>query len=336
MGMESWDKGLGKGTSCNFLIHSGLEFGLTVLQAKFHRVKRDVIDDVRQVFPHGQILNGALIRREISLRVVARGSESDYHPDPRMTLTTLWTRNEVKRQFRREITAVTEEEIADLITAAEGRSVPTREEAIRALIKGKLKIPLDDLCYFRPGTRDVHEKMMWASTRTTTRIEDIAYCLIGIFDVSMTIAYGEGKRAFYRLMEAIIHRCGEWQIMAWAGQPSADSAALPESPRCFRQLASHPDSSTGSGECEQKAWRGDRNYVRRVAAQSYPRQHSLEICTLYEGAGDGRKECTRYGQCTVGVDYWCYDTSGQGVLKPSQDHLCLLLRMDPFDPFAEW
>ncbi|KAH7882240.1 hypothetical protein F5I97DRAFT_2076061 [Phlebopus sp. FC_14] len=375
MEMESWDKGLGKGTSCNFLIHSGLEFGLTILQAKFHRVKRDVIDDVRQVFPHGQILNGALIRREISLRVVARGSESDYHPDPRMTLTMLWTRNEVKRQFRREITAITEEEIADLIRAAEGRSVPTREEAIRALIKGKLKlmsmdvvwpgrthaastrtavqswkklydrcssgiatlrIPLDDLCYFRPGTRDVHEKMMWASTRTTTRIEDIAYCLTGIFGVSMTIAYGEGKRAFYRLMEAIIHRCGEWQIMAWAGQPSADSAALPESPRCFRQLASHPDSSTGSGECEQKAWRGDRNYVRRVAAQSYPRQHSLEICTLYEGAGDGRKECTRYGQCTVGVDYWCYDTSGQGVLKPSQDHLCLLLRMDPFDPFAEW
>ncbi|KIJ11860.1 hypothetical protein PAXINDRAFT_83829, partial [Paxillus involutus ATCC 200175] len=78
-------------------------------------------------------------------------------------------------------------------------------------------IPLDDLRYFRPGTRDVHERMMWASTRTTTRIEDIAYCLIGIFDVSMTIAYGEGQRAFYRLMEAIINRCGEWQIMAWAG-----------------------------------------------------------------------------------------------------------------------
>ncbi|KAH7881913.1 hypothetical protein F5I97DRAFT_1914476 [Phlebopus sp. FC_14] len=183
------------------------------------------------------------------------------------------------------------------------------------------RIPLDDLCYFRPGTRDVHEKMMWASTRTTTRIEDIAYCLIGIFDVSMTIAYGEGKRAFYRLMEAIIHRCGEWQIMAWAGQPSADSAALPESPRCFRQLASHPDSSTGSGECEQKAWRGDRNYVIT--------KRGLQLRLILE--------CTRYGQCTVGVvDYWCYNTSGEGVLKPSQDHLCLLLRMDPFDPFAEW
>ncbi|KAF8837960.1 hypothetical protein BDN67DRAFT_908250 [Paxillus ammoniavirescens] len=72
-------------------------------------------------------------------------------------------------------------------------------------------IPLNDL---HPGTRNVHERMMWASTRTTARIVDIAYCLIGIFNVSMTIAYGEGQRAFYRLVEAIIDRCGEWQIMA--------------------------------------------------------------------------------------------------------------------------
>ncbi|KAJ8590054.1 hypothetical protein M405DRAFT_693820, partial [Rhizopogon salebrosus TDB-379] len=62
---------------------------------------------------------------------------------------------------------------------------------------------------------NVHQKMMWASTRTTTRIEDVAYSLIGIFDVTMMIAYGEGKRAFHRLMEAIVHKCDEWQIFAW-------------------------------------------------------------------------------------------------------------------------
>ncbi|KAH7881996.1 hypothetical protein F5I97DRAFT_2076358 [Phlebopus sp. FC_14] len=424
MGMESWDKGLGKGTSCNFLIHSGLEFGLTVLQAKFHRVKRDVIDDVRQVFPHGQILvsqrarapdvtsafdtyvnnelptyliyvpEKRLVIKKRGEKAIStgnhrsyRGGNSGFDNGSGGTLRSLiGGSKEANPRSMLSFRPAGYDKLVKFCDKADEYgcrlawsdtccinkdSSTELEEAIRSMFKWYRdsqvciayladSTPIDDLgrdvwftrgwtlqellalrtmkFYGRRQTERGEDEcsMMWASTRTTTRIEDIAYCLIGIFDVSMTIAYGEGKRAFYRLMEAIIHRCGEWQIMAWAGQPSADSAALPESPRCFRQLASHPDSSTGSGECEQKAWRGDRNYVRRVAAQSYPRQHSLEICTLYEGAGDGRKECTRYGQCTVGVDYWCYDTSGQGVLKPSQDHLCLLLRMDPFDPFAEW
>ncbi|KAG6328848.1 hypothetical protein ID866_10241 [Astraeus odoratus] len=196
-------------------------------------------------------------------------------------------------------------------------------------------IPLDDLRCFRPGTRDVHTRMMWASTRTTTRIEDIAYCLIGIFDVSMTVAYGEGKRAFYRLIEAIIHRCGEWQIMAWAGKPSADSAALPDSPRCFRELVAC--NISGDGVPFDGTWRGDRHFFMtkkglqlRVLLVSFP---SMDA-ELHEGV-DHRK--SQYGQCTVGVvDYFCYDTSGQGVLRPMQDHLCLLLHSDPFDPFMDW
>ena len=48
-------------------------------------------------------------------------------------------------------------------------------------------------------------------------------------------------------------------------------------------------------------------------------------------------EFTQYGKCTVGVvDFWCFDTSGQGVLRTGQDHLCFLLRSDPFDPCVEW
>ncbi|KAB5536325.1 heterokaryon incompatibility protein-domain-containing protein [Coniochaeta sp. 2T2.1] len=38
----------------------------------------------------------------------------------------------------------------------------------------------------------VWERMSWAASRTTTREEDIAYCLLGIFDVHMPILYGEG------------------------------------------------------------------------------------------------------------------------------------------------
>jgi hypothetical protein len=45
----------------------------------------------------------------------------------------------------------------------------------------------------------IAQKMSWASFRETTRIEDIAYCLMGIFSVNMPLLYGEGQRVFIRL-----------------------------------------------------------------------------------------------------------------------------------------
>ena len=47
----------------------------------------------------------------------------------------------------------------------------------------------------------VADRMGWASRRQTTRTEDIAYCLLGIFDVHMPLLYGEGEKAFVRLQE---------------------------------------------------------------------------------------------------------------------------------------
>jgi hypothetical protein len=46
--------------------------------------------------------------------------------------------------------------------------------------------------------------MSWAETRQTTREEDMAYSLLGIFDVYMPLIYGEGREnAVGRLREAI-------------------------------------------------------------------------------------------------------------------------------------
>jgi hypothetical protein len=52
--------------------------------------------------------------------------------------------------------------------------------------------------------QSVARKMSWASKRTTTRIEDMAYCLLGIFEISMPLLYGEESQAFLRLQEEII------------------------------------------------------------------------------------------------------------------------------------
>ncbi|OAX35201.1 hypothetical protein K503DRAFT_390510 [Rhizopogon vinicolor AM-OR11-026] len=90
-------------------------------------------------------------------------------------------------------------------------------------------IPPNDLCNFRPGPNRAWEKMTWAANRKTTRIEDIAYSLIGIFDITMAIAYGEGDRAFKRFMAELIQNCKEWQILIWAGGLSG----YPTEPACY-------------------------------------------------------------------------------------------------------
>ena len=78
--------------------------------------------------------------------------------------------------------------------------------------------------------RTFWEIISWASRRQTTRIEDRAYCLVGLLHVNLTIAYGEGQRAFSRLVEAIAAKNPSWDVFAWFGQPSVDHFALPLSP----------------------------------------------------------------------------------------------------------
>ena len=46
--------------------------------------------------------------------------------------------------------------------------------------------------------------MSWASKRVTTRVEDRAHSLMGIFNVNMPLLYGEGENAFIRLQEEIL------------------------------------------------------------------------------------------------------------------------------------
>lgn len=74
------------------------------------------------------------------------------------------------------------------------------------------------------GVREapISAKMSWMSKRQTTRIEDMAYCMLGLFGVHMPLLYGEGHRAFTRLQEEIIKASVDHTIFAWrygAGMP---------------------------------------------------------------------------------------------------------------------
>lgn len=61
----------------------------------------------------------------------------------------------------------------------------------------------------------VAQKMSWASHRQTTRTEDMAYCLFGIFDLNLPLLYGEGMKAFRRLQLEILRTTLDMSIFAW-------------------------------------------------------------------------------------------------------------------------
>ncbi|KAI2466938.1 HET-domain-containing protein [Annulohypoxylon bovei var. microspora] len=61
----------------------------------------------------------------------------------------------------------------------------------------------------------IARRMSWASMRQTTRVEDKAYCLMGIFGVNMPMIYGEGERAFTRLQEEIAKDTTDPSLFAW-------------------------------------------------------------------------------------------------------------------------
>ena len=67
-----------------------------------------------------------------------------------------------------------------------------------------------DLAYVSVGQR-----MSWASRRDTTRVEDRAYSLMGIFGINMPTLYGEGDNAFYRLQEEIMKVSTDPTLFAW-------------------------------------------------------------------------------------------------------------------------
>ena len=75
------------------------------------------------------------------------------------------------------------------------------------------RILTDGLYGDRPCVAQI---MSWAANRTTTRVEDRAYSLMGLLGVNMPMLYGEGKRAFHRLQLEIIRTSNDQSIFAWS------------------------------------------------------------------------------------------------------------------------
>lgn len=85
----------------------------------------------------------------------------------------------------------------------------------------------------RPSAAQI---LSWAADRRTTRVEDIAYSLLGLLGVNMPMLYGEGTKAFQRLQEEIIRRSNDLSIFAWdpGARVPRTTSVLADDPTCFR------------------------------------------------------------------------------------------------------
>ncbi|KAF7163378.1 hypothetical protein CNMCM6106_000328 [Aspergillus hiratsukae] len=88
----------------------------------------------------------------------------------------------------------------------------------------------------RPQELSIAQRMSWASQRVTTKVEDMAYSLLGLFEINMPMLYGEGKRAFIRLQEEIMRQSDDQTLFAWKSSSADDTyrGLLAQSPADFR------------------------------------------------------------------------------------------------------
>jgi hypothetical protein len=97
----------------------------------------------------------------------------------------------------------------------------------------------------------IAQRMSWASTRKTTRAEDMAYCLLGIFKINIPLIYGEGaEEAFIRLQKGIIEKSDDHSLFAWKQQGG---------PACSGLLASSPAHFIDSRHIKQVHGPGPKN-----------------------------------------------------------------------------
>lgn len=71
-------------------------------------------------------------------------------------------------------------------------------------------------------------KMSWMAGRRTTREEDMAYSLIGLFNINMDVRYGQtGSSAFIRLQEELLKKGADDSLFAWRMAKRGAGGSMP-------------------------------------------------------------------------------------------------------------
>ena len=134
----------------------------------------------------------------------------------------------------------------------------------RSKIEAATRIDQKYLSYLGYKEACIAVKMSWMANRVTTKVEDTAYALLGLFEVRIQTDYGEGSAAFTRLQETLIERQEDQDesIFAWTDptkqllirKPASETnneklkfyGLLAPWPSCFANMSSTVANSEGN------------------------------------------------------------------------------------------
>ncbi|KAL7754925.1 hypothetical protein ACKLNR_015265 [Fusarium oxysporum f. sp. zingiberi] len=190
-------------------------------------------------------------------------------------------------------------------------------------------IPRSVLEYKRNiNTIPVAQRMSWAANRETTRVEDAAYCLLGIFNVNMPLLYGEGSKAFLRLQEEIVQDYDDLSVFAWKQDPRSYGVGILRG--CFAtspaEFAHWLNAYIGVGD-EEFGMQVTGKTVKMIgrvlrSKEDLSGEHGVD-CILDLGVRDDEVGKTTFGILLTG--------SSRGLthfrLKPHK-----LVKLEPFQP----
>ncbi|KAF9229778.1 HET-domain-containing protein [Gyrodon lividus] len=100
-------------------------------------------------------------------------------------------------------------------------------------------IPEGVLSDGEPHSFSVARRMFWAARRETTKQEDMAYSLMGIFGITMPIIYGGGENMFVKFQREIMKRSVDQSIFAWTVESASSTETtglLTSSPAYFAEV----------------------------------------------------------------------------------------------------
>jgi hypothetical protein len=211
----------------------------------------------------------------------------------------------------------------------------------------------------------VAARMSWAARRKTTRPEDMAYCLLGIFNVNLPLLYGEQEKAFQRLQEEIIRSTADLSIFAWWCKKEdntrdqwALSGVLASSPADFYEsgivkrmhltdLRDFAFTSVGIRTRLRNLWAAGYGYVlplncysarsgrslglriRKVGREQYLREGPYNLLEYPTGAFEEKRPVERYLLTTLPSLPGVSDRLNRDARFQSAEKLLPLLRLNP-------
>ena len=149
------------------------------------------------------------------------------------------------------------------------------DHAVLRELESATGIEAHHLIDFNPDMADARSQLRWASTRRTTRPEDIAYSLFGIFNVRLPILYGESAEyALGRLLAEIITTSGNTSVLLWVGLASSSHSCFPANITSYRTA---PYSHSSSSDVEVRPVKFN---IRRLLALRSARKFHRVLANL--------------------------------------------------------